>query len=53
MSSTLFKPHGPTVASLAEHADPVQGALVQYDGTLGSKGRFLGFWSVLTQAAFS
>lgn len=25
----------------------------QYDGLTGAKGRFLGWWAVLTQAAFS
>ena len=29
------------------------GPFVQFDGIAGAKGRFLGFWSVLTQAAFS
>lgn len=29
------------------------GPFVQYNGIAGSKGRFLGFWAVLTQAAFS
>ncbi|EIW73594.1 hypothetical protein TREMEDRAFT_26215 [Tremella mesenterica DSM 1558] len=29
------------------------GPFVQYDGIGGAKGRFLGFWAVLTQAAFS
>jgi hypothetical protein len=29
------------------------GPFVQYDGISGPKGRFLGFFSVLTQAAFS
>ncbi|GAA99794.1 hypothetical protein E5Q_06497, partial [Mixia osmundae IAM 14324] len=32
-------------------SDP--GAFVQYEGIAGSLGRFLGFWSVLIQAAFS
>jgi len=29
------------------------GPFVQYNGIPGAKGRFLGWWSVLTQAAFS
>ena len=29
------------------------GPFVQFDGIPGTKGRFLGFWAVLTQAAFS
>ena len=29
------------------------GPFVQFDGIAGAKGRFLGFWAVLTQAAFS
>ncbi|KAG1885704.1 amino acid permease [Suillus subluteus] len=29
------------------------GPFVQYNGIQGSKGRFLGFWAVLSQAAFS
>jgi amino acid transporter len=29
------------------------GPFVQFDGISGSKGRFLGWWAVLTQAAFS
>ncbi|KAI0004296.1 amino acid permease [Russula compacta] len=29
------------------------GPFVQFDGIAGPKGRFLGFWAVLTQAAFS
>ena len=29
------------------------GPFVQYNGIGGAKGRFLGFWAVLTQAAFS
>lgn len=29
------------------------GAFNQYDGISGSKGRFLGWWAVMTQAAFS
>ena len=29
------------------------GPFVQFDGIAGSKGRFLGWWAVLTQAAFS
>lgn len=29
------------------------GPFVQFDGIGGAKGRFLGFWAVLTQAAFS
>ncbi|KAI0001988.1 amino acid permease [Russula vinacea] len=29
------------------------GPFVQYNGIAGAKGRFLGFWAVLTQAAFS
>lgn len=29
------------------------GPFVQYMGISGSKGRFLGFWAVLSQAAFS
>jgi yeast amino acid transporter len=29
------------------------GPFVQFDGIAGSKGRFLAFFSVLTQAAFS
>lgn len=29
------------------------GPFVQFHGIAGSKGRFLGFWAVLTQAAFS
>jgi L-asparagine transporter-like permease len=29
------------------------GPFVQFAGIAGSKGRFLGFWAVLTQAAFS
>jgi len=29
------------------------GPFVQYDGIPGAKGRFLGWWAVLTQAAFS
>jgi amino acid transporter len=29
------------------------GPFVQYQGIQGTKGRFLGFWAVLTQAAFS
>jgi amino acid transporter len=29
------------------------GALNQYEGIAGALGRFLGFWAVLTQAAFS
>ena len=29
------------------------GPFVQFDGISGSTGRFLGFWTVLTQAAFS
>ena len=29
------------------------GPFVQFNGIAGSKGRFLGFWAVLTQAAFS
>ncbi|KAI0036687.1 amino acid permease [Vararia minispora EC-137] len=29
------------------------GPFVQYDGITGAKGRFLGWWAVLTQAAFS
>lgn len=29
------------------------GPFVQFDGISGAKGRFLGWWSVLVQAAFS
>ena len=29
------------------------GPFVQFDGIPGAKGRFLGWWAVLTQAAFS
>jgi hypothetical protein len=29
------------------------GPFVQYQGIQGAKGRFLGWWAVLTQAAFS
>ena len=29
------------------------GPFVQFNGIAGAKGRFLGFWAVLTQAAFS
>ncbi|KAF7301538.1 Amino acid permease [Mycena indigotica] len=29
------------------------GPFVQYDGIAGAKGRFLGWWAVMTQAAFS
>ena len=29
------------------------GPFVQYDGIAGAKGRFLGFWTVMAQAAFS
>ena len=29
------------------------GPFVQYNDIPGAKGRFLGFWAVLTQAAFS
>ena len=29
------------------------GPFVQFDGIKGAKGQFLGFWAVLTQAAFS
>ena len=29
------------------------GPFVQFDGIAGAKGRLLGFWAVLTQAAFS
>ena len=29
------------------------GPFVQFDGIAGAKGRFLGFWDVLTQAGFS
>ncbi|KAG2117799.1 amino acid permease [Suillus discolor] len=29
------------------------GPFVQYDGISGAKGQFLGFWAVLTEAAFS
>lgn len=29
------------------------GPLVQYAGIAGAKGRFLGWWAVMTQAAFS
>ena len=29
------------------------GPFVQFDGIAGAKGRFLGWWAVLTQAAFS
>jgi amino acid transporter len=29
------------------------GPFVQYDGIRGAKGRFLGYWQVLTQAAFA
>lgn len=29
------------------------GPFVQFDGIEGSKGRFLGWWAVMTQAAFS
>lgn len=29
------------------------GPFVQYDGIAGAKGQFLGFFAVLTQAAFS
>jgi hypothetical protein len=29
------------------------GPFVQYDGISGAKGQFLGWWSVMTQAAFS
>ncbi|KII83780.1 hypothetical protein PLICRDRAFT_46961 [Plicaturopsis crispa FD-325 SS-3] len=29
------------------------GPFVQFDGIAGAKGRFLGFWAVMTQAAFS
>jgi hypothetical protein len=29
------------------------GPFVQYEGIPGAKGRFLGFWAVLIQAAFS
>ena len=29
------------------------GPFVQYDGIAGVKGRFLGFWAVMNQAAFS
>jgi amino acid transporter len=29
------------------------GPFVQYNNIAGAKGRFLGFWAVLTQAAFS
>lgn len=30
-----------------------QGPFSQYEGIPGAKGRFLGFWAVMTQAAFS
>lgn len=29
------------------------GPFVQFDGIGGAKGRFLGWWAVMTQAAFS
>jgi yeast amino acid transporter len=29
------------------------GPFVQYNGIAGAKGRFLGFWAVMSQAAFS
>jgi amino acid transporter len=29
------------------------GPFVQFDGIAGATGQFLGFWNVLTQAAFS
>ena len=29
------------------------GPFVQFDGFAGAKGRFLGYWAVLTQAVFS
>lgn len=29
------------------------GPFVQFDGIAGAKGRFLGWWAVMTQAAFS
>jgi Amino acid permease len=29
------------------------GPFVQYEGIAGAKGRFLGFWAVMNQAAFS
>ena len=29
------------------------GPFVQYNGIAGAKGRFLGWWAVMTQAAFS
>jgi amino acid permease len=29
------------------------GPFVQFNGIAGTKGRFLGFWAVLTQAAFA
>ena len=29
------------------------GPFVQFDGISGAKGRFLGWWAVMTQAAFS
>ncbi|OCF42818.1 hypothetical protein I317_03295 [Kwoniella heveanensis CBS 569] len=44
---------GPTGHYLGFHYWKDPGALAQYEGIPGSKGRFLGFWAVMTQAAFS
>ncbi|KAJ7667693.1 amino acid permease [Mycena polygramma] len=33
--------------------NPAIGPFVQYNGISGAKGRFLGWWAVMTQAAFS
>ncbi|KAK6909676.1 hypothetical protein I203_103697 [Kwoniella mangroviensis CBS 8507] len=44
---------GPAGHYLGFHYWKDPGALAQYEGIGGAKGRFLGFWAVMTQAAFS
>nr|XP_019010649.1 uncharacterized protein I206_05123 [Kwoniella pini CBS 10737]OCF49430.1 hypothetical protein I206_05123 [Kwoniella pini CBS 10737] len=44
---------GPSGHYLGFHYWKEPGALAQYEGIGGSKGQFLGFWAVMTQAAFS
>nr|XP_019044417.1 hypothetical protein I302_07701 [Kwoniella bestiolae CBS 10118]OCF23347.1 hypothetical protein I302_07701 [Kwoniella bestiolae CBS 10118] len=44
---------GPTGHYLGFHYWRDPGALAQYEDIPGAKGRFLGFWAVMTQAAFS
>lgn len=48
-----YSPGGPDHDRLGFRYWKDPGPFVQYAGIDGAKGRFLGWWAVLTQAAFS